>query len=185
MSAIIATSPAASAELASTRRDFLTIAGATFAAVGAGASLWPVLDSFNPSSSTRAEAKVEVDLKPIAPGQMISLLWQGKTVFIVHRTPAQIVAAEAGDSEGGVARTPDSSRVKRKEWLVLVGVCTHLGCIPTARGSGDLAPRYGGWVCPCHYSQYDGSGRVRRGPAPRDLDVPPYQFDGSDRLVIG
>jgi ubiquinol-cytochrome c reductase iron-sulfur subunit len=169
----------------STRRDFLTVSAAAFAAIGAAAGLWPVVDSLNPSAGKRAEATTEVDLRPIRPGQIITVRWQGKPVFIAHRTAEQIAAAEADDTAARIDPARDRTRVKRKEWLVVVGVCTHLGCAPTSRGVGTLAPRFGGWVCPCHYSQYDISGRVRRGPAPSNLPVPPYVFRDDDTVVIG
>jgi ubiquinol-cytochrome c reductase iron-sulfur subunit len=170
---------------APTRRDFLTVSAVAFAAVGAAASLWPVVDSLDPSASAKAEATTEVDLRPIRAGQIVTVRWQGKAVFIAHRTPEQIARAEAEDTAASIDPARDSTRVKRKEWLVVVGVCTHLGCAPTARGVGDLTPRFGGWVCPCHYSQYDISGRVRRGPAPSNLAVPPYAFRDDDTLIIG
>ena len=166
------------------RRDFLALSAAAFAAVGAAGALWPVLDSLNPSAQAKAEATTEVDLRPIRPGQIITVRWQGKPVFIAHRSPEQIAAAEAGDKAATIDPARDSARVKRKQWLVVLGACTHLGCIPTSRGSGGLTPQFGGWVCSCHYSQYDISGRVRRGPAPANLAVPPYTFQG-DTLVIG
>jgi ubiquinol-cytochrome c reductase iron-sulfur subunit len=167
-----------------TRRDFLALSAAAFAAVGAAGALWPVLDSLNPSSQARAEATTEVDLRPIRPGQIVTVRWQGKPVFIAHRSPEQIAAAEADDKLATIDPARDSSRVKLKQWLVVLGACTHLGCIPTSRGSGGLTPQFGGWVCSCHYSQYDISGRVRRGPAPANLAVPPYTFQG-DTLIIG
>jgi ubiquinol-cytochrome c reductase iron-sulfur subunit len=180
-------SAATSAEAAgeATRRDFLVLSASSFAAVGGAASLWPMVDSLNPSARERADATTEVDLRPIGPGQIVTVRWQGKPVFIVHRTPEQIAAAEADDAAARIDPARDTSRVKRKQWLIVVGVCTHLGCTPTSRGVGELAPRFGGWVCPCHYSQYDISGRVRRGPAPSNLAVPPYAFKDDDRLVIG
>jgi ubiquinol-cytochrome c reductase iron-sulfur subunit len=168
----------------STRRDFLLVSAAAFASVGAAAGLWPFVDSLNPSAAVRAHATTEVDLSRIAPGQSVTVSWQGKPVFVVHRTEDQIARAQADDAAATIDPARDRTRVKRKEWLVVVGVCTHLGCAPTSRGTGDLAPRYGGWVCPCHYSQYDISGRVRRGPAPSNLPVPPYRFEES-RLIIG
>lgn len=170
---------------APTRRDFLTVSAVAFAAVGAAASLWPVVDSLNPSAQEKADASTEVDLWPIKPGQIITVRWQGKPVFIAHRTPEQIATAEADDTVATIDPARDGTRVKRKEWLVVVGVCTHLGCAPTSRGVGALAPRFGGWVCPCHYSQYDISGRVRRGPAPSNLPVPPYAFRDGGTLVVG
>jgi ubiquinol-cytochrome c reductase iron-sulfur subunit len=173
------------ARAAVTRRDFLQVSAQAFAAVGIAAGLWPMLDSLNPSPASRANATTEVDLRPILPGQIVTVQWRQKPVFIAHRTPEQSAAAEAGDGAATIDPAHDARRVKRREWLVVVGVCTHLGCIPTARGTGDLAPRYGGWVCPCHYSQYDISGRVRRGPAPHNLAVPPYAFRDDDTLIIG
>jgi ubiquinol-cytochrome c reductase iron-sulfur subunit len=168
-----------------TRRDFLALSALTFAAVGGAGALWPVLDSLGPSAEARAEATTQVDLRQIPVGQIITVRWQGKPVFIAHRTPEQIAAAEAGDKLATIDPARDSARVKRKEWLVVVSTCTHLGCIPSSKGSGGLQPQFGGWVCSCHYSQYDISGRVRRGPAPANLAVPPYKFEGDDRLVIG
>jgi ubiquinol-cytochrome c reductase iron-sulfur subunit len=161
------------------------VSAAAFAGVGAATSLWPVVDSMNPSAGARADATAEVDLRPIQPGQIVTVRWQGKPVFIAHRTSEQIAQAEADDVAVRLDPARDSDRVKRKEWLVVVGTCTHLGCVPTSRGWGELAPRFGGWVCPCHYSQYDISGRVRRGPAPANLPVPPYRFRGEATLVIG
>ena len=168
-----------------TRRDFLFLSATAAGAAGAAASAWPLLDSMNPSASIRAEAILEVDLRPIEPGQIVTVRWQKKPVFIAHRTPAQIAQAEADDRAATLDPARDLDRAKLREWLVVLGICTHLGCIPTDRGAGDLAPRYGGWVCPCHYSQYDISGRVRRGPAPSNLAIPPYQFRGDGMLVIG
>jgi ubiquinol-cytochrome c reductase iron-sulfur subunit len=168
-----------------TRRDFLTISATAFAGIGAAAALWPLADSLNPSIDSKAHATTEVDISHIQPGQSITILWRGKPVFVVHRTQAQIAEAEAGDAASTIDPARDRTRVQRPEWLVVVGVCTHLGCTPTTRARGDLAPRFGGWVCPCHFSQYDISGRVRRGPAPTNLAVPPYRFDSDARLVIG
>jgi len=168
-----------------TRRDFLTLSAAAFSSVGMAAGLWPLLDSMNPSASMRAEATTEVDLRQIRPGQIITVRWQGRSVFVVHRTEEQIARAVADDKAATLDPARDRDRVKRKEWLVVEGTCTHLGCVPISRGFGDLVPRFGGWVCPCHYSQYDISGRVRRGPAPSNLRVPPYEFRGDDTLVIG
>jgi ubiquinol-cytochrome c reductase iron-sulfur subunit len=173
------------AQAAPARRDFLTVSASAFVAVGTAASLWPLVDSLNPSASTKAEATTEVDLRPIKPGQIVTVRWQGKVVFIAHRTPEQIARAEADDTAAIIDPARDNTRVRRKAWLVVVGVCTHLGCAPTSRGAGGLVPRFGGWVCLCHYSQYDISGRVRRGPAPSNLPVPPHTFRDEDTLVIG
>jgi ubiquinol-cytochrome c reductase iron-sulfur subunit len=139
----------------------------------------------NPSASMRAEATTEVDPRPIRPGQIITVRWRGKPVFVAHRTAEQIAQAAADDKAATLDPARDRDRVKRKEWLVVVATCTHLGYVPISRGFGELVPRFGGWVCPCHYSQYDISGRVWRGPAPSNLRVPPYEFRGEETLVIG
>ena len=170
------------------RRDFLVVAGNAFAAVGAASLLWPFVQQMNPDASAKALASTEIDLAPVKEGQAITVLWRGKPVFIRNRTAAEIEAARKVelDKLPGGTDAADEKRVKKghENWLVLVGIFTHLGCIPTSRGSGGLTPQFGGWVCSCHYSQYDISGRVRRGPAPANLAVPPYTFQG-DTLVIG
>lgn len=185
MSAVLTVQKLTPTEPEPTRRDFLTVAASAFTAVGVGAAMWPLIDSLNPSSDAKASATTEVDLRPIKPGQIITVRWQGKAVFVAHRTPQQIAQAEADDTAATIDPARDRARVQRKEWLVVVGVCTHAGCIPTSRGIGELAPRFGGWACPCHYSQYDISGRVRRGPAPKNLAVPPYRFKDQETLLIG
>lgn len=158
------------------RRKFLgkitTVAGAS----GAAAACWPFVSSMNPSEDILAKATVEVDLANIPPGGEHTIPWQGKPVFIVHRTPEEISHAQA--SNGTIDPEPDSKRVQNPEWLVVVGVCTHLGCVPNRNAEG-------GWLCPCHGSMYDASGRVVRGPAPRNLEVPQYSFVGPDKIVIG
>lgn len=158
------------------RRNFLgkitTVAGAG----GAAAACWPFVSSMNPSADVLAKATTEVNLADIPPGGVHTVPWQGKPVFIVHRTPEEIKNAEA--SPGTIEPEPDSKRVKRPEWLVVVGVCTHLGCVPNRNAEG-------GWLCPCHGSMYDASGRVIRGPAPKNLEVPLYTFEGDSKLVIG
>lgn len=169
-----------------TRRDFLVIAAGAFVSVGAAVALWPFIDSMNPSADTLALASTEVDLAPIALGQRITVMWRGKPVFIVHRTPDQIAAAEK-DNRAPTLLDPatDQSRVKKPQWLIVVGICTHLGCVPQGQQATSQHGDYGGWFCPCHGSQYDISGRVRRGPAPKNLDVPPYRFLTETRLAIG
>ncbi len=169
-----------------TRRDFLLVAAGAFVGVGAALSLWPFIDSMNPSADTVALASTEVDLLPIALGQRISVLWRGKPVFLVHRTPEQIANAER-DNHAPSLLDPatDQSRVKKPQWLVVVGICTHLGCVPQGQQASSQHGEYGGWFCPCHGSQYDVSGRVRRGPAPNNLAVPPYRFLTETRIAIG
>jgi ubiquinol-cytochrome c reductase iron-sulfur subunit len=181
------------------RRDFLIIAGNAFAAVGAAAVLWPFIDQMNPDAGTQALASVEIDLSPVKEGQAITAVWRGKPIFIRNRTPEEIKAAEAvsppnlPDNEARNDLLPettpalDSNRVKegKTNWLILVGICTHLGCIPKGQAMGDSRGDYGGWFCPCHGSHYDTSGRIRKGPAPRNLEVPPYEFVSDTKIKIG
>lgn len=158
------------------RRNFLgkitTVAGAS----GAAAACWPFVSSMNPSEDVLAKATTEVDLSGIPPGGEHTVPWQGKPVFIVHRTPEEIKNAQA--TPGILDPQDDSKRVQRPEWLVVVGICTHLGCVPNRNAEG-------GWLCPCHGSMYDASGRVIRGPAPKNLEVPAYSFVGDDKIIIG
>jgi len=157
------------------RRDFLTVATVAVGAIGVAGACWPLIRSMSPTEDVAAQANVEVDLSGIAPGTTHTVAWQGKPVFITHRTPEQIKAMEA--SRGGKAPEPDSERVKKPDWLIVIGICTHLGCIPNRSDYG--------WLCPCHGSQYDLSGRILRGPAPRNLDIPPYKFIGDSKILIG
>ncbi len=182
-----------------TRRDFLTVAAGSWAAVGAAVTLWPLVQQMNPDATTQALASIEVDLAPIKEGQAITVMWRGKPVFIRHRTPAEIEAARRTDmrelidaaarNEALPERTPanDTNRVKKDKanWLVLVGICTHLGCIPKGQTIADAKGDFGGWFCPCHGSHYDTSGRIRKGPAPRNLDVPVYEFVSDSKIKIG
>ena len=170
-----------------------------FAGVGAAVALWPIIDQMNPDASERALATTEIDLAPFREGQAITALWRGKPVFIRHRTIAEIAAARgtrldelldprARNSDlADDAPATDENRTKpgHEQWLVVVASCTHAGCIPLGNRSSEARGDYGGWRCPCHFSAYDTSGRVRRGPAPRNLDVPPYRFLSRDRLLIG
>ena len=167
------------------RRDFLTIATSALAGVGAVIAVWPLIDSMNPAKDTLALSTTEVDLAPVQLGQRLTVKWQGKPVFIDHRAEAEIKAADAVDI--ATLRDPqtDAERVKKPEWLIVVGVCTHLGCVPLGQGATDPRGDYGGWFCPCHGSQYDTSGRIRQGPAPANLPVPPYEFTGATTIKIG
>jgi ubiquinol-cytochrome c reductase iron-sulfur subunit len=167
------------------RRDFLLLATATVGAVGTGLAVWPFIDSMNPARDTLAIATSDLDLQPIAAGQRITVVWQGKPVFVDHRTPEQIAAARAADQANLPDPEPDAARVQNEEWLVVVGICTHLGCIPLGQKDSDPRGEYGGWFCPCHGSHYDTSGRIRKGPAPLNLVVPPYTFDENTALRIG
>lgn len=163
-----------------TRRDFLYIATGVFGAAGAAAAAWPLVDQMNPSADVLALSATEVDISAIEPGQSITVLWRGKPVFIRHRTAAEIEKAVNDDGAELPDPQPDNARAEKPEWLVLVGVCTHLGCVPIAF-QGD----YGGWFCPCHGSHYDTSGRIRKGPAPTNLEVPTYKYLDDNSIRIG
>jgi ubiquinol-cytochrome c reductase iron-sulfur subunit len=167
------------------RRDFLALAAGAMGVVGAASFVWPVIDSMNPSAEVLALSTVEVNLEPIADGQSITIVWQGKPVFIRHRTKEEIAAAKDVSVADLRDPQPDSARVEKPEWLVMVGLCTHLGCIPLGQKSTDPHGEFGGWFCPCHGSHYDTSGRIRKGPAPRNLAVPPYAFVGDTTIRIG
>jgi ubiquinol-cytochrome c reductase iron-sulfur subunit len=166
-----------------TRRDVLYVATGVVAAAGAAATVWPLISQMNPDASTvAAGAPIEVDLAPIADGQLIKVFWRGKPIFVRHRTKKEI--DEAKDVEVSSLRDPqpDSARVKEghAQWLIVYGNCTHLGCIPL----GNQGP-YGGWFCPCHGSVFDTSGRIRQGPAPTNLPIPPYAFVSDSKIKIG
>ena len=168
-----------------TRRDFLYLTAGAFGAVGTGIFAWPFIDSMNPSADTLATATTEVDLTPIEEGQAITVVWRGKPVFVRHRTAAEITSARAVDI--GSLRDPeaDEARVKKDQWLVMVGICTHLGCVPLGQKKTDPKGDFGGWFCPCHGSHYDSSGRIRKGPAPKNLAVPEYAFLSDTTIRIG
>jgi ubiquinol-cytochrome c reductase iron-sulfur subunit len=167
------------------RRDFLFLAAGAFGAVGTALALWPFLHSMNPAADVLALATTEADLAPIALGQRITVQWRGQPVFIEHRTPQQIAAARADDAATLRDPEPDAKRAPRPEWLIIVGVCTHLGCIPLGQKTTDPRGEWRGWFCPCHGSHYDASGRIRKGPAPRNLAVPPYRFINDATIRIG
>ena len=184
------------------RRDFLVIAAGAFAAVGAAAALWPAIDQMNPDAAALALSTTEVDLAPVAEGQSITVLWRGKPVFIRHRTPDEIKEAQSiteaniGELRDQTAENPmiaadalalDKNRTLpgKEQWIVLIGVCTHLGCIPQGQAIGSPRGDYDGWFCPCHGSQYDTAGRIRKGPAPKNLVVPPYDFLNDTLIKIG
>ena len=164
------------------RRDFIHIAAITGAGGAAAALAWPMVDQMNPAGDTLALASIEYDVSKVAVGQELTIKWRGKPVFIRHRTPAEIAKAVKDDHANLRDPQTDAERVKpgHSEMLILVGVCTHLGCVPLF-GQGD----YGGWFCPCHGSVYDTSGRIRKGPAPKNLEVPDYAFLSPTRVKIG
>lgn len=168
-----------------TRRDFLLVATATVGAVGAALAAWPFIDSMNPAADVRALATTDVDLSPVEVGQRITVVWQSKPIFVSHRTPKEIEAAQAVKVDTLPDPATDASRVQKPEWLVVIGICTHLGCIPLGQKSSDPRGNFGGWFCPCHGSQYDTAGRIRQGPAPKNLHLPPYKFTHDAVIHIG
>ena len=153
------------------RRDFLFTASYAIGAVGVGSAIWPLVDQMNPDASVKALASTEVDISSVEPGKSITVLWRGKPVFIKRRTKDEIESARSVNLKELKHPEKDEDRAKNPEWLVMIGVCTHLGCVPL-NNKGD----YNAWFCPCHGSHYDTSGRIRKGPAPTNLEVPKYDF---------
>ena len=168
-----------------TRRDFLYLATGAVAAVGVASVAWPFIDSMNPAADTLALAQIDVDLSPIQVGQSITVTWRGKPVFIRRRTEEEIASAQSVNLAELRDPEPDSARVKQPQWLVMVGICTHLGCVPLGQKSTDPKGDYGGWFCPCHGSHYDTAGRIRRGPAPLNLALPEYAFLTDTSIRVG
>jgi ubiquinol-cytochrome c reductase iron-sulfur subunit len=164
-----------------TRRDFLFVATGAVAAVGAAAAAVPLIAQMNPDASTiAAGVPIEVELGPIAEGQIVKVFWRGNPYFISHRTKKEIEEAQKVPLSSLPDPQADSDRAQKPQWLVVSGTCTHLGCIPLAHQGS-----YGGFFCPCHGSQYDTSGRIRQGPAPANLAIPPYQFLSDTKIQIG
>jgi ubiquinol-cytochrome c reductase iron-sulfur subunit len=188
---------AATANNGSTRRDFLYVATGVVGAVGVAATAWPFIDQMNPSSAVLALASIEADISTIALGQQVIFKWRGHPLFVRRRTPKEIATARAVplsaliDPVARNANLPDNApatdanREFKAEWLVVIGVCTHLGCTPTVSTPQSPQGEYGGWLCHCHGSQYDVAGRVRHGPAPQNLAVPPYSFLSDTRIKVG
>jgi len=180
-----------------TRRDFLYVASGAMGGVAVAAVAWPLIDQMNPSTAALALSSVEVPLDSIQVGQGITVKWRGQPLFVRRRTPEEIAKARAvdvaslpdplanNDSLPENAPATDANRTTKPEWLVLKGVCTHLGCTPTISTPTDVQGEYGGWLCHCHGSQYDTAGRIRKGPAPRNLEVPPYAFLSDTRIKVG
>lgn len=183
------------------RRDFLYVATASVGAVTVGAAVWPLIDQMNPSADVMSLSTVSVDLSGVETGQRITVKWRGKPVFVWRRSPETIAAARATPLDALVdpvdyakenpnkpsqmpALDENRSADAAGEWLIVIGVCTHLGCIPLGQ-DGNAVGEYGGWFCPCHGSHYDLSGRIRKGPAPRNLDIPLYSLGDDLQLVIG
>ncbi len=167
------------------RRDFLTLTASAIGGVGAAAAVWPLISSMNPAKDTLALSTTEVDVASVQVGQRLTVTWRGHPVFIDHRPAEEVKAAQEVDISSLPDPQTDQSRVKKPEWLIVVGVCTHLGCIPLGQKGTDVRGEFGGWFCPCHGSQYDTSGRIRKGPAPKNLEVPPYAFTGDTKILIG
>ena len=181
------------------RRDVILIAAGGFTAIGTAAALWPLLDQMNPDASTLSLATTEVDISPIEVGQAITVMWRGKPIFIRHRTAQEIEQAKATPLDDLIdplarnvnlpddAPATDANRAAsdREPWLVMIGICTHLGCIPKGQAVGDYKGEFGGWFCPCHGSQYDTAGRIRLGPAPQNMYIPPYAFESDTKIKIG
>jgi ubiquinol-cytochrome c reductase iron-sulfur subunit len=181
------------------RRDVILIGAGAFAAIGGAAILWPLLDQMNPDASTLSLASTDVDLAPIEEGQAITVMWRGKPIFIRHRTAKEVEEAKdvkVDDLRDPLARNanlPDDAPAtddnraapEREPWLIMIGICTHLGCIPKGQAVGDYKGEFGGWFCPCHGSQYDTAGRIRIGPAPENMYIPPYSFTSDTKIRIG
>ncbi len=188
---------AASTSDAGTRRDFLYVATGAVGAVGVAAVAWPFIDQMNPSAAALAAGTTEIDLTPIQPGQQVIFKFRGHPLFVRRRTPAEIASAqkvelaslpdqnaENANLPGNALATDENRRIK-PEWMVLTGVCTHLGCTPTVSTPQMPQGDYGGWLCHCHGSMYDTAGRIRKGPAPRNLDIPVYSFLNATRIKVG
>lgn len=169
------------------RRDFINVAAASFAGVGAVSVALPLINQMNPSADVLAEASTEVDVSAIAPGQAIKTIFRKQPLFVRHLTPAEIAAAEKVPASE--LRDPqsleDRTKAGHKQWLVTMGVCTHLGCVPLGAASGEIKGEFGGYFCPCHGSHYDTAGRIRKGPAPTNLMVPDYAFTSPTVIKVG
>ena len=167
------------------RRSFLQLSTISLGAVGTAAFIWPFLKSMNPAEDTLALGSTEVNIADIEEGQGITVKWRGKPVFIRKRTQQEISEAKTVNLKDLKDPAIEDDRVKKDEWLVLVGICTHLGCVPLGQKITDMKGEYNGWYCPCHGSHYDSSGRIRKGPAPTNLAVPPYSFINDTTIKIG
>ena len=178
---------------AASRREFLTYTAGAMGAVGAAAAAWPLINSMNPAADTLAMSTTEVDVSNVKEGQSITVMWRGKPVFIRRRTAQEIQEADAVNVADLRDPQTDNERVKQSiidgkldtEWLIMIGVCTHLGCVPLGQKPTDPHGEFDGWFCPCHGSQYDSSGRIRKGPAPKNLEIPPYAFTDATHIKIG
>ena len=174
-----------SGEHSENRRDFLYLSAGLFTGLGATLALWPFVHSLNPAGAVLAEETIDVDVAPIEKGQAVTVVWQDKPVFVRRRTAEEIQIAEHTSLDELVDPQLDTERVVKPEWLVVVGVCTHLGCIPKGQRSFEPRGKWNGWLCKCHASHYDTSGRIRQGPAPNNLAVPKYEFLDDTTIRIG
>lgn len=169
------------------RRDFINIAAVSAAGVGATVAALPLIHQMNPSADVLALASIEIDLSAIQPGQAIKTIFRKQPLFIRHLTPKEV--AEANSANAGDLRDPqslaDRTKPGKSQWLITMGVCTHLGCVPLGAASGEVKGEYGGYFCPCHGSHYDTAGRIRKGPAPTNLEVPEYAFTSDTVVQVG
>lgn len=169
------------------RRDYLQIAAVAFAGVGVGVVALPLVNQMNPSADVLAQSTTEVDVSAIAPGQAIKTIWRKQPLFVRNLTPKEIAEADAVPVSS--LRDPQSleerTKVGKKNWLITLGVCTHLGCVPLGAGEGENKGPFGGYFCPCHGSAYDTAGRIRQGPAPLNLHVPDYEFTSDTVVTVG
>jgi ubiquinol-cytochrome c reductase iron-sulfur subunit len=169
------------------RRDFINVAAVSFAGVGAAATLVPLVNQMNPSADVLALASIEVDVSAIKEGQAIKTIFRKQPLFIRHLTAKEIAAADAvpvadlRDPQTLAERTKEG----HKQWLITMGVCTHLGCVPLGAGEGEVRGEFGGYFCPCHGSHYDTAARIRKGPAPKNLEVPAYAFKSDTVVTVG
>ena len=169
------------------RRDFINIAAVSFAGVGAGAIVLPLINQMNPSADVLAQSTTEIDVSKIAPGQAIKASFRKQPLFVRNLTPAEIAAADGVDVSS--LRDPqtlaDRTKPGKANWLITLGACTHLGCVPLGAGEGENKGPFGGYFCPCHGSAYDTAGRIRQGPAPSNLAVPDYTFNSDTTVTVG
>ena len=174
-----------SSQIDEEKRDFLFVTTAGLAIAGGAVTAVSLVNTMNPAKDVLALSTTEVDLSPVEEGQSLTVMWRGKPIFIRHRSQEEIDSASNVSIENLKHKATDDSRVENPKWLVVVVVCTHLGCVPLGQKIGDSKGEFGGWFCPCHGSHYDTSGRIRKGPAPLNLEIPPYKFVSDDIIKIG
>ena len=167
------------------KRDFLFVTTAGLAVAGGAVTAVSMINTMNPAKDVLALSTTEVDLSPVEEGQSLTVMWRGKPIFIRHRSESEINSASNVSVDDLPHKESDESRVQNPKWLVVVGVCSHLGCVPLGQKIGDSKGEYGGWFCPCHGSHYDISGRIRKGPAPTNMEIPKYEFVNANTIKIG